>query len=342
MSIIQTFTERFKPRPTDVNGIDIDPDGTYVIRVRKTGDSMSLTGIETFDAIDISQGHISPSTLNIPAKTKANYAAICLSTPGTTLKLLTQPGNIDAGFEEKLTRNLGLPEDATDRIGYTIVSEGARSESRVLAVGLPEPQASNCMSLFSSGLPAPWTLEASPVAALTAFASGPVQNEKDTPTIGLIDFRAQGCTFSIFHKKSVVLLRQFDFGMNKVFQRITSSLNVDLNTANNILADGAFDISDLLSEIMQPLFSQLIVSREFIERRENCSMQGLYLSGEFASSQVATQQLEKALNVSATNWDPFDIPNLSLATDLPPELDAQRWRFASALGAAIAVFEENA
>jgi hypothetical protein len=278
--------------------------------------------------------------IDIPSKLRSNYAAVCLNTAGTSLKLLTQPGTVDANFEQSLTRNLGLPEDTTDRIGYTVLSESGKSESRVLAIGLPEPQAFNCMSLFSSGLPAPWTLEASPVAALTAFEAGPVSKAKDTPTIGLIDFRSQGCTFSIFHKKSVVLMRQFDFGMNKVFERITSSLNVDVNTAINILADGAFDISDLLSEIMQPLFSQLIVSREFIERRDNCSMQALYLSGEFAGSQVATKQVEKALNVSATNWDPFDIPNLSITTDLPRELSAQSWRFASALGAAIAVFEE--
>ena len=341
MSLLQNISEKFRPHPTDVNGIDFGASGTKIVRVRKNGEALSLAGVDVLPAIDCRQSDLHPSALNIPAKLRAHYAAVCLNSPGISIKLLTLPGAIDATFDQKLAHNLGLAEDTPDRLGYRTILEGTgRAESRILAVGLPEPEASNCMNLFTAGLPAPWHLAAAPIAALTAFEAGPVKTA-GTNAIGLIDFSYHFCSFSIFFKKSLILLRRFDFGMEKVFNKITASLNVDHRTASNILADGAFDVSDLLHDIMQPLFSQVIVSRDFIERRENCSINTLFLSGTFATSDAAMQQMERALNVSVVPWDPFDLPQLSMATPLPPEHDKQRWRFAAALGAAMATIEED-
>jgi len=341
MSFLQKITKKFKPHPTDINGIDFGASGTKLVRLRKMGETLSLVGLEILPPIDFRQNDLHPNLLNIPPKLRAHYAAICLNAPGISLKLLTLPGMIDGTFDQKLARNLGLAEDTPDRLGYRIIVEGSgRAESRILALGLPEPEASHCLSLFAAGLPAPWQFEAAPVATLTAFEAGPIQTA-GSQAIGLIDFSTRFCTFSIFNKKTLALLRRFDFGMEKVFSKITASLNVDQATASNILADGAFDVSDLLYEIMQPLFSQLVVSRDFIERRENCSVNTLFLSGSFATSDAAMHQIARALNVTVTPWNPFDISSLAVATPVPPEYENQRWRFAAALGAAIAAFEEQ-
>ncbi len=341
MSVLQNIVEKFKPRPTDVNGVDFDIEETKLLRIRKNGSELNIVGVDTLPAFDFSAKNFQKTSVTIPLAIRSNYAAICLNVPGTSLKLLTTPGAIDAAFDEKLARNLGLPEDTTDRLSYRVLAQGSgRSESRVLAVGLPEPESTNCVSLFSSGLPAPWRFEASPVATLSAFEAGPV-NAGEHETIGFIDFSARACGFSIFHKKSLVLLRRFDLGMEKVFNKITTSLNVDMATASNILADEAFDITDLLQDILQPLFSQLVVSREFIERRDSCSVQAIYLSGAFSSSDTAIQLIEHKLTIPVVPWNPFDIPNLSLPSPLPPELERQPWRFAAALGAALATFEED-
>ena len=340
MNAFQKIAEKFKPKPTDVNGIDLDTSGTKIVRVRKTGEEFTLLGVDVLPAIDCSQ---QPAhTLTIPAKLRASYAALCLNAHGTSLKILTTPGAIDESFDQKLARNLGLAEDTEDRLGYRLLAEGSgRTESRVLAVGIPEHDATNCLSLFPSGLPAPWSLEASPVATLTAFEAGPVMTQ-ESPTLGLIDFSSRACCFSIFHKKSLVLLRSFDFGTEKVFSKITTSLNVDHATASNILADEAFDVSDLLHDILQPLFSQLVVSKEFIERRDSCSVQALYISGAFSKSDTAIRLMEKALNISILPWDPFSIPNLSTPTPLSEEYDRNRWQFGAALGAALGALEEEA
>ncbi len=296
-------------------------------------------GIDVLPAVDHDQDNAPVSSLTIPAKLRARYASICLNIPGISQKILTTPGAIDHAFDEKLARNLGLPDDTTDRLGYQILKQGTgRSESRVLAIGLPEPAASQYLRLFSSGLPAPWRISAATVETLNAFEAGPVINSGSN-TIGILDFCARRCCFSIFHNKSPVLLRCFDFGMDNVFSKITNSLNVDLATAANILSDEAFDISDLLHDILHPLFTQLVVSRDFIERRDNCSVQSVYLCGAFSQSETVMAKIEQTLNVPVIPWDPFDIPGLTLAAPLPAAFENQRWRFAAALGAALAALE---
>ncbi len=338
----QNFTERFKPRPSDVNGIDFGSSATKVVRIRRSGDEYALLGTEILPALDLAQATAHPNSFTIPLRIRARFAAIALNVPSMSVKLLTLPGALDPHLDDKLARHLGLSEDTTDRLGYHVVAEGSgRSESRVLAAGLPEAEASAYLRLFANGLPAPWSLEVSPIATLTAFQAGPVRTATD-PAVGLVDFSTRFCTFSIFYRKSLVLLRRFDFGMDKILRRITSSLNVDDATAANILADNAFDISELIGDIMQPLFSQLILSRDFVERRENCSITNLFLTGSLANAHAAISQIERVMNLSASVWDPFLATKLTVPSPIPPDWDQQHWRFAAAIGAALAVLEENA
>ena len=341
MSVFQHIAERFKPKPTDVNGIDFGQKNTKVVRLRKSGDDISLSDIELLPPIDLMQESSLPSSLSIPVKSRANYASLAVDVPGIIVKLLTVPGAIDESFNDKLARNLGLHDDTTDRIGYRILKQGSgRSESRILAVAMPESAAHRCAHLFATGLPAPWRLGSSVVDTLTAFEAGPVAAQTNN-TIAILDFSAKRCCFSIFHKASLVLFRTFEFGMENVFNKISTTLNVDRETATNILADEAFDISDLLQETLQPLFTQLVVSRDFIERRDNCSLQSIHLCGAFSQSDTAMAKIEQALNTSVLPWDPFRIPNLSVVTSIDDVMENQKWRFAPALGAALAAFEEE-
>ncbi len=336
MAFWQTVSERLQPRPADVNGIDFGSTATKVVRIRKAGEDFALLGMETLPPIDLSN----PSSVSIPLRLRARFAAITLNPPDMSVKLLTLPGHLDARFAQQLPRHLGLPDDTTDRVGYRSIQEGGgRAESRVLAAAIPEDAAQACLQGFASGLPAPWSLELAPIAALTAFEMGPVRASSQT-AIGLLDFSHRFCTFSIFYRKSLVLLRRFDFGTHKILARITDSLNVDDKTALKILADNAFDISELISDIMQPLFSQLILSKDFIQRRENCTIRELFLIGSLASAPAAVEQIERALSASVALWNPLKIPGLTMPTPLSEEQAA--WRFSAAIGTALAVLQENA
>ena len=59
-----------------------------------------------------------------------------------------------------------------------------------------------------------------------------------------------------------------------------------LRSAQQILFDGSFDISQPIAEVMGPFEKQLIVSRDFVERRENCRINKIYAAGGAAGAAV--------------------------------------------------------
>lgn len=326
---------RMRKGPTEVTGIDFGKSATKVVRLRKNGNEIVMDGAELLPALSEGVGFTLPPIL------KARYAALVVSSPSATAKLLTFPGAIDAAFESSLARNLGLEEGSDDRMAYRVITEGtARVESRVLAAAIPESDAAPVMALFQTGLPAPCSLELAPLAALTAFEAGPVSNGA-SPAASIIDIGTESSTLSIFHKRSLVLLRRFDFGTRKLLDRVISTLHIDAGTALNILSDNAFDISELTSEIMSPLSNQLIVSRDFVERRENCNLRQLHCIGTLTASPAAMHELERSLNIEIKSFDPFTIPGLQTAAVDNGNDSTQNGRFTAAIGAALGALQEE-
>lgn len=329
------FTSKMKKGLNDVTGIDFGQTATKVVRLRKNSDGIVVEAAELLPALSSGGG------FTVPPGMKARQAAIAASSPNATAKLLTFPGAIDATFKSTLAKNMGMEDDSDDRIAYRIITEGSgRVESRVLATTIPEPDAAAVMALFESGLPAPSSLELAPLAALTAFEAGPVLHG-GTPTAGLIDFGTESSTLSIFHKKKLVLLRRFDFGTRKLLERVTSTLHIDKETALNILADNAFDISELITEIMSPLSSQLIVSRDFVERRENCNLRHIHCIGGLTSSPAAMQEVQRAMNIESKVFDPFTIPGLNTDALDSTRSSSAHGNFSAAIGAAMGTLQEE-
>jgi len=329
------FKKRMKKGPSEVIGIDFGKTATKIVCLHKNGDELVMTGAELLPALAQGGG------FSVPSRLKARYAALAVSSESGTAKLLTFPGTIEADFEKHLARNMGMEAGTDDRMAYRVINEGSgRIESRVLAAAIPEADAGPVMQLFQTGSPAPCSLELAPLAALTAFEAGPVISSP-TPAAGLIDFGTASSTLSIFYKKSLVLLRRFDFGTRKLLERMTSTLHIDENTALNILSDNAFDISEMIAEIMSPLSSQVIVSRDFIERRENCNLKQLHCIGGLTSAPSAMQELQRALNIEIKTFDPFTIPGLQTAAVDGINSSLQHWRFAAAIGAALGTLQEE-
>ncbi len=318
--------------PTECLGIEIGSSAVKLARVKRSGSDVTVVGVDMVDAGD--------KTIDIPPRLRARYASIATSGKTGMSKLLSFPGAIDKPIDAEIQKSLGLKDDDDYRISYYVISEGqGRQESRVLAAAISEKEASSAMQYFSSGLPAPYSLEVSALATLTAFQQGPVKAKPGAAT-GLIDFGTTGTTLSLFNEGSLLLVRRFDFGTNSVLERVQKALGVDSETAHGILADTAFDISELLVELMSPVSSQFVVSRDYIERRENCSIESLYAIGGIAHSKLAMQGLVHLLGVEISPWDPF--AGFTLAPQaIPEEMEGQRWRFAAALGAALETLEEE-
>ena len=165
--------------------------------------------------------------------------------------------------------------------------------------------------------------------------------EKDRATpVGVVDFGDTTTTYTLFNRGLLSLVRRFGFGTNALLEKIQGALGVDRGTAQGIVADGSFDISQSLNDIIEPLIKQLMVSRDFVERRENCRIARIFLSGGLARSRDTIEEIRAAMDVDIETWNPLSV--FTVARDaIPPELTGQEWRLAGAVGACIGTFEES-
>ena len=338
MKSIKEIFERFKPHPTDVVGIDIGATSVKAVRMRKNNEGVSILAADIMPSLQLSADTPVPP-LSLPARLNAKYAALTVSGDNAIVKLLSFPGHFDASTEEKIVANMGLKEPDQYRISYKLITEGhGKSESKVLAVALPENEARLIPPLLPTGLPAPFSIEISSLAAITSFFNGPLTKHPEE-AVGLIDFGTQTSTFAMFAKDGLLALaRRFTFGSNAIIDKVQKTLGVDMETAQGIIADGAFDISQSVTDVMDPLVKQLIVSRDFVERREDCHISRLYASGGLALSRDCTEELKSSMGLEVHQWNPID--QIKMANGAIPEtLEGQEWRLAAAVGACLATFE---
>ncbi|MDI6775050.1 MAG: pilus assembly protein PilM [Verrucomicrobiota bacterium] len=340
------FLEKMKRGPQNVVGIDLDSRETRVARLHKSNDQMVLTAAEIFPRTDLPEQQADqPPTpvpvLSLPQKFKAKYAALAVPGDNAVIKLLTFPGQLDVETEQKIVQGLGLTEPDKHRISYKLVFEShGRGESKFLAVALPESQAGIVPKLFPFGAPAPFSLEISSLAVMTTFLNSSSVNQKKDTALALLDFGANTTTFSIFNKRVLALIRRFPTGSNSIVAKVQESLGVDKETALSILADGAFDISQAINEVLEPLIKQLLISRDFVERRENCRVAALYVAGNFGTSKDMLEEMRTALGIELISWNPLE--GLTIAPGAAPEnLAGQEWRLAAAVGACLADLEES-
>ncbi|MBL7114658.1 MAG: pilus assembly protein PilM [Kiritimatiellae bacterium] len=340
--------KKFKRAPGDLVGVDIGTKAIKAVRMRRQatgGYTVTAAGIMELptppdDQPPIAQLSSALENMSLPGKLKARNASIALSGSSAIVKLLSYPGRFDSAAEEKIIGNLGIQNPEEFRISYRVLEEGrGRSESRVLAVAISEEEAETAMSAFSVGLPAPFSLGIAELASLTAFASGPL-TDWDNDAIGFLEFGGSSTLLAFFNKGKLSLIRQFNVGSTAIEQRVQRSLGVDKETARGIMRDGAFDISKPLMDICQPLIRQLAVSRDFIERREDCRIGVLYVNGSITQHEDVMEELRTSLDAESRTWNPFDHVNVS-PNAIPEALKGQEWRLSSALGACLATQGEE-
>jgi type IV pilus assembly protein PilM len=340
MEFVGALLKRFRPNPSDVVGVDIGTSAVKVVRMRKNaGGKPTLLGAAILPYPESQDdGEAVAARLIIPQRLRARYASLAVTGRGAIIKLLSLPGRFEAGAEEKILENLGIRNAEQFRISYRVLREGhGRSESRVLAVALPEEEATRAMAPFSIGLPAPLSLEIAGLATLTAFAAGPLGKVGEQAT-GLVEFGATSTFVSFFYRGTLLLVRQFEVGANEVVARVQKSLGTDAETARGIITGGAFDVSQPVMEVCGPLIKQLAVSRDFVERREDCRVGSVFVSGGMTAAPSVISELRSALEVDVSQWNPVeDCP--AAAGAIPAELVGHEWRLSGAVGACLATLE---
>jgi Tfp pilus assembly PilM family ATPase len=331
------IAERVKVKPIDVVGLDISSTGVKAVRLKRQDGAFLLLAADFIRPPSASTSSPdkspSPEPLIIPKQLRGRHAAIAVSGEAGIIKLLTFPGHFDQSAEAQISEYMGIENPSRYRLAYKVISE-SRTESRVLAVALPEEAAGAACMILPSGLPAPHSLEISGLASLTAFLNGPVSGHGDE-SVGIVDFGARVSTVAFFNKTLLALVRKLEMGTEKIVQKVCERLGVDATTAEQILFDGSFDISQPMAEVLDSFAKQIIISRDFVERRENCRVKKIYVCGGVATSASWLSQIRAATGADVGPWNPFGGMQ-TVAGSLPERLQGQESRFAAALGAAMA------
>jgi Tfp pilus assembly PilM family ATPase len=133
----------------------------------------------------------------------------------------------------------------------------------------------------------------------------------------------------------VFLVGKYNFGLRTLRERLIRDLDVDGELAMTILKDRSINISSSLTGVQEAFIKQLSVSKDFVERHENCKITKTYLSGGLSLLSFWPQEIEERLNTSAQVWSPLENIQLSSADVMPRELQDQATRFTAAIGAAL-------
>ncbi len=338
---LNDIADRFKKRPQDVVGIDLSSGGAQVVRIKKNNDHNVVTGVGIFPDHPFPPETPPPQPLVLPPQLKAKYACLTVPADGAIVKLLSFPGAFDDGGIDKLVESLGIENVDDYRIGYKVITEGhGKQESRVMGVAVPNTELEMACAMLPAGLPAPFAIEIAGLATMSSFLHSPLP-EIESDASAVMDFGPNRTSFAIFNRGNLALFRRFDVGAADVVRKVQSTLGVDHETAQGIISDGAFDISQAVNDVIGPIVKQMVVSRDFVERRENCHVKKLYTAGSLVKSRDSLDVVRSGLGVELDSWNPFEGLEVTEGA-IPEELQGQEWRFSAATGAVLGMFEDLA
>lgn len=346
MKFLSKLADSFNRAPSDLIGVDLDPTGTRVARLRKTANGISLTDAAILSAVEWPAAKedaahrievIAP--LSLPPKLKAPHAAVCLEGCDAVVKLLQVPTAFDLSDADKVLNMMGIENGAHYRLALAVLAAGhGKQDTRILAVALPDLQAQRACRTFPSGRPAPYSLELSGLGAMNSFLHG-AGRAFHAETVGVAYFGNSFTSLAFFNQDVLTMFRTIDIGTLAVVERIKANLSCSEETARSMLSDGAFDISHLTGGATAKLVKQIALSRDFVERHDNCRVSKFFASGALAKSQHLLNDIKTSLHLDVAGWSPLDGLDVS-AGALSEDLIGQEWQLTAAIGSCLAVFEE--
>jgi Tfp pilus assembly PilM family ATPase len=320
-------------RPSEIIGVDLSSTGVKVVRVKKTKEGVTCLGAQILSAAALAGEEAREGRFPVPKDLLSNYAAIAVTGEEAVVRILSLqvPADGSAPDVTRVREQVGLGEEY--RLGSILTTPAkGKGEGKVLVAGLPEQQAAATVQMFSVGAPAPFSLELSGLAALDAFLVGPGAAQAQG-AVAVIESGARITFMALFHRGVLSLVRKFDFGAEALIARVQHQLGVDRDTALGAMSDSSFDLSQALREVMDPFLRQLSISKDFVERREDCRVTTVYLSGGSSLLRHFGREIATATGLEAQTWNPFEGLRLE-AGAYPAELDGQQTRFTAAIGAA--------
>lgn len=327
----------FNRAPADAVGIQFSSNGTCAVRMKKSGDSLSLISASALPPVPFPLT-VNPSAepLALPARVRGRFAALNCPAENGAVKLLRAPEGFNTDNRQEVLDRLAFDHPDPVRTAAKVLLPGAaKSEARILASAMPERTAKALLSLMPAvGIPAPRALELSELAVINAFHNDP-QFKDSEQAYGLIHFDCDFSVIALFNNNVLSQFRIFGFGMAALTRKVMQSLNVDEATAEGVLMDGAFDISHLIEDGAREMRSQLVISRDFMERSENCLLEKTYVSGPPALIKPFAAGMPGA--ESLIEWDVLGAFKDTPADAIGEEFGTNTWRLAAAIGSAMGV-----
>lgn len=328
--------------PSEVVGVDLGTTGFKAVRVRRSKEGMHVLAADVLPVQWPEEDKPETAHLTLPRQLLTNYTALALSGDNAAVRIISVPGHSDKTplDEAHLREQVGLGDEF--RVAHAVCMQAQKSkkaESKLLVVGLPEQEAQVVLGMVASGPPAPVSLEVSGVAAFNAFLKGPgAQHAQDA--VGVIESGAKVTFMAFFNKGILNLVRKFDFGSETLVAKVQQQMGVDRETAQGIISDGAFDISQPVHDVMDPFLRQMLISRDFVERKEECRVAAVYLSGGACLSRWWQEEMRSAAGVDVRLWNPFD--GMTIAAGAYPEAwQGRETVFTAAVGACLGVLGET-
>lgn len=329
--------KRMKRRYTDLVGIDFATTATKVVRLKQTGEGISLMGIDLLPAVDF---HAAPSRLELPRNMVSYYTALSYSCPEAVIRMLNTPvAEGDETLPDAKIREL-LNVTADYRPSARLIKKGkGRQDSSFLAAAIPQDDVAYMLNMFPAGPPAPASLEVSGLAVISAFLHARGAECADQ-AVCLIDAGETTSLFAFLNKGTIMLVGKMDFGSLQLRKKLAADLGVDDELANSILNDRSINISSSLGSVLEPFTRQISISKDFIERHQGCRVSKVYISGGLSLLSSWVGEIGQMLHTDVVRWSPLE--NIQYEPEsLSSDIEEQATRFAAAIGAAIGGLEEQ-
>jgi Tfp pilus assembly PilM family ATPase len=325
--------------PSELVCLDLGASSIKAVRMKRVKDQVHVLAVDTLPAISWMSadeaGRV--GAIALPGSLTCNYAALCFNSEKAVVRMVNLPAHPDANhpLEAQLKDQFSLTESHRLK-SVVLTSSKSRGSIRVLAAAVPDEEIRALVGMTSAGPPAAHRIELSSLATVNALLHGPGAQYRQEG-LCLLDTGAHSTTIVFLNRGGLVLLRKYETGGEKLVGKIMESLDVDRETAVAMLAEGAIDLSGMVDAVLGFILRQLSISKDFVERQENCHVRRLFLGGGMSVSPVWADAVRRATDMEIQKWNPLE--GLQGASDVVPDgLRGKESLFAGAVGVGLGAY----
>jgi len=333
------FAFAHKRARADVVGLDVGGLTTMAVRIKHTDNKYVVVAADLLPKVALpARDSVAarPAPLVLHRALCSLYAAIGVTSPQASVRLLSVPGGPESLPGLNFNELMGLADGVEYRIGYEVLATEGREQS-VLASALPEIQARWAVGLLPQGLPAPCSLQVSGAAAINCFAHELAAHHGDVPAL-FVQVGSEVTDMAVFFKGRLVLYRQCLLGSQSIIKRVQERFGIAEDLVPGVLEDDLIDATQPIAEAIEPFLRQLVLSREFVERKRSCRLEKIFLCGSLFGAQHWRTHIVRTMGLMPEIWNPLATLPCAPAA-LSERVKGIECRFATAVGAALAVLE---